>query len=110
MKEIKRRSIDWEKTGKRLQYLRDHNTSLRRYACSVVHKEEFGCGIDCEECKEFDMDNKIAQDELAKVFNVSANTIANWESGRTIPDMEDLILYSDICEMDLFDILAFNEE
>lgn len=80
--------------------------NLRRYVCYVLKYGDAKCTGECETCK-FDMDNNISQSELAKVFNVSTSMIANWENCKSKPSLEDLILYSEICGTDLYDILVF---
>ncbi len=109
-KKIRRPIIDWAKTGKNLQILRNDNMKLRRYVCRELRIKSGDCeGDHCENCK-FEMDNSISQFELAKIFNVTPSNIANWESGRSRPQIEDLLMYSRICDLDFFDVVVFEKE
>ncbi len=111
MKErISRPIINWTKTGKNLQILRNDNMKLRRYVCRELRMKSGDCdGEQCENCR-FEMDNSISQFELAKIFNVTPSNIANWESGRSRPQIEDLLMYSRICDLDFFDVVVFEKE
>lgn len=109
MEHIERKVIDWSKTSKNLKLLRNDNLNLRRYVCRElnIRKKQFGCdGTDCDTCK-FDMDNSISQSELAQVFHVAESRIANWENNKSKPAIEDLIFYSQICGIDLFEVIVF---
>lgn len=108
MKRIERKVIDWEKTSKNLKLLRCDNLNLRRYVCRELNvRKKFGCdGADCVKCK-FDMDNSISQAELAQVFHVTESRIVNWENNKSKPAIEDLIFYSQICGIDLFEVIIF---
>lgn len=106
MKRIERKSIDWEKTGSRLQRLRSDNLSLRRYVCWQLKYDNGKCSGECETC-EYDMDRSISRAELAEVFEVSESVVFNWERGITPPTIEDLMLYSDISGVAIADILVY---
>ncbi len=102
----KRKYIDWSKTAKNLKLLRQDNINLRRYVCSQLYYGKRDCVEDCAECK-FGMDHSISQAELAKVFNVSESMVVNWENNKSRPQLEDLIFYSQICEVDLYEVIVF---
>lgn len=106
MEEIKRKVIDWENTAKNLKLLRRDNLNLRRYVCNALNYDKGECDGECETCK-FDMDQSISQAELARVFNVSESMIVNWENCKSRPQLDDLIFYSQICQIDLFDVIVF---
>ena len=109
MKNIERKFVNWEKTSKNLKMLRNDNLSLRRYVCFVLKTGRKDCdGLNCLNCK-FDMDTSISQAELAKVFNVSESMVANWENNRSQPSIDDLLFYAQICDLDLKDIIVFDE-
>lgn len=108
MKKLDKKIIDWNKTAKNLKLLRNDNLNLRRYVCWELKFEDANCSGDCLHCK-YDMDNRISQAELAQVFNVSENMIVNWENSKSRPSLEDLIFYSDICELNLYDIIVFEK-
>lgn len=44
---------------------------------------------------------KLTQEEVAKKIHVSRQTISNWETGRTLPDITSLVLISDIYDISL---------
>lgn len=103
-----RHHIDWKKTGKNLQLLRNDNVNLRREVCRAnnLHKDE--CGGDCEDCR-FEMDSNISRKELALLFGVSDNVIYSWETGRTPIGLEDLLFYCQISKSGLEEIVVFTE-
>jgi len=103
-----RRYIDWQKTGKNLQLLRNDNIELRRYVCSTLNRSKGDCDGKCLTCK-YDMDSNISRPELAHVFNVSESVIFNWESGKTPVGVEDLLFYCEIAKVKLEDILVFDD-
>ncbi|MBO5866924.1 MAG: helix-turn-helix transcriptional regulator [Clostridia bacterium] len=107
---IQKRLINWEKTGKMLRLLRCDNINLRRNVCkelSMQLKKGHICkATNCDNCI-LELDNQISQAELAEVMGVSDSVITNWENGRSIPTLEDLLLYADLCKMDLQQILIF---
>lgn len=106
MERIERKTIDWEKTGFKLQALRNDNLNLRKYCCYQLYYNIANCSGKCDDCI-YEMDQKISRLELAKVLNVTDNIISNWESGRSRPEIEDLMFYAEMCKIDLFDILTF---
>ena len=53
------------------------------------------------------MDMNISRTELAKLFNVSENVVANWESGRTQVGLEDMLFYCRIAGVTLDDIIEY---
>ena len=106
MQEIKRKCIDWVKTGKRLLNLRTGNTSLRRYVCWRLKYDEGNCSGDCRNC-EYEMDASISRKELADVFQTTENVVFNWENGKTSPEIEDLLLYAEICGITMEQIIVY---
>ena len=106
MQKIDRKYINWEKTAKNLKLLRMDNMNLRRYVCRELKYQNANCSGKCETCR-FDMDNRISQSELASVFNVSESMIVNWENFKSRPSLEDLIFYSELCRIDLYDVIIF---
>ena len=109
MERIERKVIDWDKTSKNLKLLRNDNINLRKYVCSELNKKKSidACeGADCATCR-FDMDMKISQSELAQVFHLNENRIVNWENNKSKPTIEDLIFYSQICGIDLYEVIVF---
>ena len=76
--------------------------------CSRLNYDKGECSGECETCR-FDMDESISQLELAKVFNVSESMIVNWENNKSRPQLDDLLFYSQICGLDLYDVVVFCE-
>ncbi len=107
MEQIERKYVDWDKTAKNLKLLRQDNIALRRYVCRAIRMDNAECdGADCAKCK-YDMDSSISRAELAKVFSVTESIVFNWESGKTIPTLDDLMFYAQVCGLDLFDVVVF---
>ncbi len=104
---VSRRTIDWERTGKVLALLRADNLQLRRRVCHFHNYDKGNCAGDCKECT-LDMDLSISRKELADVFNVSESVISNWENAKTPVPAEDLLFYSDLADVDFFDIVIFS--
>jgi len=105
---IKRKYIDWEKTGKNLQLLRNDNVNLRRETCRVNNLRKDECEGNCEECR-YEMDSNISRKELAQLFGVSDNVIYSWETGRTPIGLEDLLFYCQIARVKLEDVIVFTK-
>lgn len=106
MKTIQRKFINWEKTGRSLQLLREDNIELRRCVCNALKHDKGDCEGDCAECR-FEMDNHISRKELAEVFGVSESVIFNWENGRTAVGYENLLFYAQISKKQVNDIVVF---
>lgn len=107
MEYLNRISVDWSKTGKKLEMLRLHNEELRRYVCFYIKTKNHDCeGTNCEKCF-LEMDKSISRRELSEVFLTSENVITNWENGKSIPQIEDILLYCEITKLDLLDILVY---
>ena len=108
MKPIQRKFIDWKRTGKSLQLLREDNLELRRAVCGALRRDKGECSGNCSECI-IDIDNHISRKELSEVFGVSESVIFNWESGRTSIDYENLLFYAQLAKVDVDDIVIFIE-
>ena len=106
MKPILRKFIDWKKTGRNLQLLREDNIELRRFVCNALKHDKSECSVRCGECK-FEMDNHISRKELSDVFGVSESVIFNWENGRTSVGLEDILFYAEISKKELADIIIY---
>lgn len=104
---MQRQYINWIKTGKNLQLLRNDNINLRRYTCRALNYDKGECSGECADCK-FDMDSNISRVELAKIFNVSESVIFNWENGKTPVSLEDMLFYCQITQLNLFDIIVYD--
>ena len=110
--------IDWDKTKDNLIDLRLNNINLRKYVCyynklnkeDIELREKYTCfnNFSCDECK--NIDSKISRAELAFSLGVSDDIIYNIETGKTIPDLEELILYSKISDVPLEEIIVIKEE
>lgn len=106
MKPIHRQFIDWKKTGRNLQLIREDNIELRRCVCNALKHDKGDCSGECSECR-FEMDNHISRKELADVFGVSESVIFNWENGRTAVALEDVLFYAQISKKELSDIIIY---
>ncbi|MCH5159659.1 MAG: helix-turn-helix transcriptional regulator [Clostridiales bacterium] len=106
MRAIQRKFIDWKKTGKILQLLREDNLELRRAVCGALRRDKGECSGNCSDCI-IDIDNHISRKELSEVFGVSESVIFNWESGRTVVDYENLLFYAQLAKTDVNDIVIF---
>lgn len=51
--------------------------------------------------KELRLESDISQQELADKLYVSRQTVSRWESGKTSPTMDNLIVLSNFFEVDL---------
>lgn len=47
----------------------------------------------------------ISQIDMAKKLHVSRQTISKWETGKSFPDIESIIMFSDIFEVSLDELL-----
>ena len=106
MKAIPRKFINWKKTGRNLQMLREDNIELRRSVCSALKHENGDCSGACDDCV-YEMDNHISRKELASVFGVTESVIFNWENGRTAVSLEDILFYSQISKRNLSEIIVY---
>lgn len=61
-----------------------------------------------EKIKKIRKDNKMSQDDLAEVLNVTRQTISNWENGKNYPDIETLIEISNKFNISLDILLKEN--
>lgn len=52
----------------------------------------------------------LTQEDVAIIIHVSRQTISNWETGRTLPDIKSLVLLSDIYEISLDKLLKEDDE
>ena len=51
---------------------------------------------------------KMTQEEVAEKIHVSRQTISNWENGRNLPDINSLILISEIYAISLDELMKGN--
>lgn len=58
------------------------------------HRMELGAHI-----KEHRTEKGLSQDDLAEKIYVSRQTISNWETGRTYPDVQSLLLLSNVFDV-----------
>lgn len=58
-----------------------------------------------EHIKKLRKEKDLSQEQLAKMLNVSRQAISKWESGKTYPDIENLILLRDIFNVTLDDLI-----
>lgn len=55
--------------------------------------------------RELRKEEKLTQEQLAEVFNVSARTVSRWETGNNMPDISILIEIADYYHLDVREIL-----
>lgn len=103
-----RQFIDWKKTGRNLQLLRNDNLELRRFVCYTLNFEKGECDGDCKACV-FQMDTDVSRNELARVFNVSESVIFNWENGKTPVSLDDILFYCRIAKTDLDRLIVYRD-
>lgn len=58
-----------------------------------------------EVIKRLRKNNQLTQEQLAEQLSVSRSAISSWETGRTYPDLDTVVLLSDIFEVSLDDLL-----
>ena len=104
---LTRKKIDWKKTGRNLQLLRNDNINLRRTVCQQLNFHKGNCSGMCATCK-YDMETAISRTELARIFYVSESVIFNWESGKTPVSLEDIIFYCELAGVTMDDIIVFD--
>ncbi len=63
-----------------------------------------------ERIVKFRKDNKMSQDDLAEVLNVTRQTVSNWENSKNYPDIEALIQFSDKFHISLDVLLKGDKE
>lgn len=49
--------------------------------------------------------NNLSQDEFANLFHISRQTVSNWETGKSYPDLEMIVKISDYFQISLDDLL-----
>ncbi|MEG0286499.1 MAG: helix-turn-helix transcriptional regulator [Vagococcus sp.] len=52
----------------------------------------------------------VSQEEVAEKLYVSRQTVSNWETGRTLPDIKNIILISEIYEISLDELIKGDRE
>lgn len=55
-------------------------------------------------------EKKMSQEQLADALNLSRQAISKWESGQNYPDIENLILLSDILGVTVDDLVKDDKE
>lgn len=56
------------------------------------------------------IENQLTQKDLAELLLVSKKTVSNWENGRTIPDIENLVQFAKLFDLSLDNILLGEEK
>lgn len=55
-------------------------------------------------------EQQLTQEQLAEKIFVSKKTISNWETGKTTPDLESLILLSEVFAISLDELIKGDQE
>lgn len=58
-----------------------------------------------KQIKKYRMDNQLSQEELANRVYVSRQTISNWENDKSYPDVNSLVLLSEIFQVSLDNLI-----
>lgn len=58
-----------------------------------------------ENIKKLRKDKNLSQEQLTEMLNVSRQAVSKWESGKTYPDIENLILLRNIFNVTLDDLI-----
>ncbi|MGO3418571.1 MAG: helix-turn-helix transcriptional regulator, partial [Pseudolactococcus laudensis] len=59
----------------------------------------------CEQLKTYRKKMNLSQDDLAVIVYVSRQTISNWETGKSYPDLKSLLLMSDYFDVSLDELV-----
>ncbi|WP_040471685.1 helix-turn-helix domain-containing protein [Lentilactobacillus kisonensis] len=54
--------------------------------------------------------NGLSQNEVAAALRISRQSVSKWENGRTYPDIDNLILLSDLYETSVDNLVKSHEE
>ena len=82
---------------------------LGEMLCSPYERGEFILSIN-EKLKQARLASGLTQEAVAEKVHVSRQTISNWETGKTYPDIASLIVLSDVYEMTLDSLLKGDEK
>ncbi|MCY9806242.1 helix-turn-helix transcriptional regulator [Lentilactobacillus senioris] len=55
-------------------------------------------------------ERKLSQNDVATILHISRQSISKWENGRAYPDMDNLILLSDLYQKSIDDLVQNNKE
>ncbi|MDR3594115.1 DUF5680 domain-containing protein [Clostridium sp.] len=53
--------------------------------------------------------NKLSQEKLSEIMNISRQAIAKWECGQSLPDINKLIILSDLFQVTIDELIKVNE-
>lgn len=54
--------------------------------------------------------NGLSQNEVATILHISRQSVSKWENGRTYPDIDNLVLLSELYKTSIDDLVKSNEE
>lgn len=63
-----------------------------------------------EQINELRKRNHLSQDEFANIFNVTRQTVSNWENGKSYPDLEVIIQMSEHFHVSIDEILKNDQQ
>ncbi|WP_252893789.1 helix-turn-helix domain-containing protein [Lentilactobacillus senioris] len=55
-------------------------------------------------------ERKLSQNDVATILHISRQSISKWENGRAYPDMDNLILLSDLYQKSIDELVQNNKE
>ncbi|WP_268912304.1 helix-turn-helix transcriptional regulator [Lentilactobacillus sp. SPB1-3] len=59
--------------------------------------------------KEARLNHGYSQNEVSTILHISRQSISKWENGRTYPDIDNLLMLSDLYEISLDDLMKSDE-
>ena len=63
-----------------------------------------------KQIKMYRLENKLSQEELANRIYVSRQTISNWENDKSYPDINSLVLLSEVFKVSLDNLIKVDIE
>ena len=55
------------------------------------------------------IESGLSQNDVASKLNLSRQSISKWENGHSVPDIEHLLILSDLYQVSIDDLLRENE-
>ena len=63
-----------------------------------------------EQLKRCRIQSGLSQNDVADHLNLSRQSISKWENGRGFPDLENLILLSDLYQVSIDELIRENDQ
>lgn len=55
-------------------------------------------------------EKRMSQEQIAEILNISRQSVSKWESGKSYPELDKLIVLSDLFEVTLDDLIREKEK